>query len=94
MLVNTAKVKFPQSKIVLSGVLQHTDVARRSIGELNDGYEWITKTLKFTFVDTKSLLEDWDFASDGLRINRRGATRLGQLYSKVGSLAGRGKKMD
>jgi hypothetical protein len=35
-LVNTAEVKFPQSKIVLSGVLRRTDVAWRRIGFLND----------------------------------------------------------
>jgi hypothetical protein len=33
-LVKTAKGKFPQSKIVLSGVLRRTDVAWRRIGSL------------------------------------------------------------
>jgi hypothetical protein len=79
-LVNTEKGKFPQSKIVLSGVLRWTDVAWRLIGALNDRYEWIAKTLGVTFVDANSWLEDWDFARDGLHINRRGA-RLSQLYS-------------
>jgi len=35
-LVNTAKVKFPQPKIVLCGVLRRTDVTWRRIGALND----------------------------------------------------------
>jgi hypothetical protein len=35
-LVNKAKVKFPQSKTLLSGVLRRTDVAWRRIGALND----------------------------------------------------------
>ena len=35
-LVNKAKGKFPQSTIVLSGVLRRTDVAWRRIGALND----------------------------------------------------------
>ena len=38
-LVNKAKGKFPQSKIVLSGVLRRTDVAWQSIGALNDRYD-------------------------------------------------------
>jgi hypothetical protein len=60
-LVNTAKVKFPQSKIVPSGVTWQTDVAWRRIGALNDRYDWIAKTLGVTFVDPNSWLEDWDF---------------------------------
>jgi len=57
-LVNMAKVKFPQSKIVLSGVLWRTDVAWRRIGALNDKYDWIAKTLGVTSVDPNSWPED------------------------------------
>jgi hypothetical protein len=93
-LVNKAKVKFPQSKIVLSGVLRRTDVAWRRIGALNDRYDWIAKTLGVTFVDPNSWLEDWDFARDGLHINYRGTRRLSQLYSRAGGLGGRRKMRD
>jgi lysophospholipase L1-like esterase len=93
-LVNTAKVKFPQSKIVLSGVLRWTDVAWRRIRALNDRYDWIAKSLGVTLVDPNSWLEDWDFARDGLHINWRGAKRPSQLYSRVCGLGGRGKKTD
>lgn len=93
-LVNKAKVKFPKSKIVLSGVLRRADVSWRRIGALNDRYDWIARTLGVTFVDPNSWLEEWDFARDGLHINRRGATRLGQLYSRVSGLGGRRKKME
>jgi hypothetical protein len=92
--VDKAKVKFPQSRIELSGVLRWTDVSRRRIGAMNDRYDWIAKTLGGTFVDRKSWLEDWDFARDGLHINRRGARRLSQLYSRVGGLGSSGKKGD
>ena len=62
---------------------------------LKDRYDWIAKTLGVTFVDPISwLLEDWDFARDGLHINPRGARRLSQLYTRVGELGGRGKKRD
>ena len=43
---------------------------------------------------SKQLAEDWDFARDGLYINWRGARRLSQLYSRVGGIGGRRKKMD
>jgi hypothetical protein len=49
-IVNTAKGKFPQSKIILSGVLQRTDVVWRCIGALNDKYDWIVKTLSVIFL--------------------------------------------
>ena len=44
-LVNKAKFKFPQSKIVLSGVLRWTDGSWRRFGGLNDRYYWIAKIL-------------------------------------------------
>jgi hypothetical protein len=72
LLVNTAKVKFPQSKIV-SGVLRRTDVAWWHIRALNNRYDWIAKSLGVTFMDPNCWLEDWDFTRDGLHINRRGA---------------------
>ena len=50
-LVDKAKVKFPQSRIVLSGVLRRTDVSWRRIRALNDRYDWIAKTFGVTFVD-------------------------------------------
>jgi len=89
-LVNTAKVRFPQSKIVLSGVLRRTDVSWRRIGALNDRYGWIVKTLGVTFVDPNSCLKDWNFARDVLHINRRGGR---QLCCRLGGLGGRGKNM-
>jgi hypothetical protein len=93
-LVNTAKSKFPQSKIALNGVLRQTDVTWRRIGALNDRYDWIAKTLGVTFVNPNSWMEDWDFVMDRLHINKRGARRVSQLYSRFGGLGSRGKKMD
>ena len=93
-LVNKAKDKFPKSKIVLSGVLRRADVSWRRIGALNDKYDWISRALGVTFVDPNNWVEDWDFAMDGLHINRRVTRRLGQLYSRVSELGGRGKKKD
>jgi hypothetical protein len=78
-LVETAKTKFPTPKIVLSGVLRRRDVSWRRI--------------EATFVDPNRWVSDWDFARDGLHINRRGARELGQLYSRVCGISGGGKKM-
>lgn len=63
------------------------DVSWRRIGALNDRYDWVARTLGVTFVDPNSWIEDWDFGRDGLHINRSGARKLGQLYSRVTSAA-------
>jgi hypothetical protein len=47
-LVNMAKSEFPQTWLDLSGVLRCRDVSWCSIGALNDGYDWIAKTLGVT----------------------------------------------
>jgi lysophospholipase L1-like esterase len=90
-LVNTARTKFPTSKIVLSGVLRQIDVSWRRIGAINDRYDWVAKTLGVTFVDPNCWVDDWDFARDGLHLNRREARKRGQLYSRVCGISGGGK---
>jgi hypothetical protein len=44
-LVNKAKVKFPKSTIVLSGVRRRRDVSWRHIRALNDRYDCLARTL-------------------------------------------------
>jgi len=50
-LVNTAKVKFPGSRLVFSGVLRSKGVNRRRVGAANDKLEWVARALVATFVD-------------------------------------------
>jgi len=64
----------------------------RRIGAANDRLEWEVNTLGVTFVDPNSWV-DWDFSRDGLHINRRGARKLGQLYSSVCGISGERQKM-
>jgi hypothetical protein len=59
-LVNKARAKFPQARLVLSGVLRRRDVSWRRIGALNDRYDWIAKTLGVAFVDPNSWIEEWN----------------------------------
>jgi hypothetical protein len=60
-LVNKAKTKFSQSRLVLSGVLRPRDVSWRWIGALNGRYDWIAKTLGITSVDPNSWIGNWNF---------------------------------
>jgi hypothetical protein len=82
-LVNTAKTKFPGSRLVLSGVLRSRGVSWRRVGAVNDRMEWVAGTLGPTFVDPNSWIRDEDFGRDGLHLNRNGANQLGELYSRV-----------
>ena len=52
--VNTAKAKFPGSRLVLSGVLRSKGVNWRRVGAANDRLEWVARSLGVTFVDPNS----------------------------------------
>jgi hypothetical protein len=77
-LATTAKVKFPSCRLVLSGVLRRSDVSWR-LG-------WVAEALGITFVDPNSWIDDSEFARDGLHLNGRGKSRLGQLFARVSDL--------
>ena len=80
-LVNTARIKFPGSRLVLSGVLRSRGVSWRRVRATNDRLEWVAGTLEATFVDPNSWIRDDDFCRDGLHLNRNGANQLGVLQS-------------
>jgi hypothetical protein len=82
-LVNTAKAKFPGSRLVLSGVLRSRGVNWRHVRAANDRLEWVARNVGATFVDLNSWIRDVDFGRDGLHLNRNGARQLGDLYSRV-----------
>jgi hypothetical protein len=50
-LVNTAKAKFPSSRLVLSGVLRCNGVSWWLVGAMNDRLEWVARNLGAIFVD-------------------------------------------
>jgi hypothetical protein len=79
--------------VVLSGVLGRKDVSWRRIGAVNDRLEWVANTLRVTFVDPNSWVDDWDFSRDGLHLNQTGARNLGQLYSRICGISGGREKM-
>jgi len=81
--VNTAKTKFPGSRLVLSGVLRSRGVTWRRVGAANDRLEWVARSPGVTFVDPNSWIRDLDFGRDGLNLNKTGARELGDLYSRV-----------
>jgi hypothetical protein len=87
-LVKTAKVKFPGSSLVLSGVLRNKGVRWRRVGAANDRLEWVARNMGATFVDPNSWIRDGDFCRDGLHLNRNGARQLGDLYSRVCGIDG------
>jgi hypothetical protein len=86
-LVATAKSRFPNCRLVLSGVLRRRNTSWRHIGALNERLDWVANTLGVTFVDPNSCIEDGDFTRDGLHLNDgRGNRRLGKLYARISGL--------
>jgi hypothetical protein len=82
-LVSTAKKKLPNCRLVLSGMLRRRDVSWRRIRARNYRFDWVANALGLTFVKPNSWIKDGDFARDGLHLNGREKSRLGQLYSRV-----------
>jgi hypothetical protein len=56
-LMNTVKAKFPDSRLVLSGVLRSKGVSCLRVGAINDRLEWVAGNLEATFVHPEQL--DW-----------------------------------
>jgi hypothetical protein len=80
--VNTAKAKFPGSRLVLSDVLRSRSVNWRRFGAANDRLEWVATNLGAAFLDPNSWIRGVYFGRDGLNLNRNGARQLGDLYSR------------
>jgi hypothetical protein len=85
-LVTMAKVKHPNCRLVLSGVLRRSDVSWWCIGALNDRFDWIAGALGIIFIDPNTWTEDGDYARDGLHLNGRGKKRLRHLHARVSGL--------
>jgi hypothetical protein len=92
-LMNTVKAKFPDSKLVLSGVLRSKCVSWRQVGAMNDRLELVTGNLGATFIDPNSWIGNGDFSRDGLRLNKDGAKQLGDLYCRVCGTGGKGQRV-
>ena len=87
-LVNTAKAKFPGSRLVLSGVLRSKGAKWRRVGAANDRLEWVARNLGAKFEDPNGWIRDVDFGRNGLHLNRNGARQLGNIYSRVSGIDG------
>ena len=61
-LVNTVKIKFSTSRVVLSGVLWRRDVSWRRTEAVNSRREWVAQTLGVTSVDPNSWVDEWDLS--------------------------------
>lgn len=86
-LVTAARKKFPTAKLILSGLLRRRDSHWTRVGLLNDGVDWVARTLGAQVVDPNAWIADGDFGRDGLHLNRRGAAKLGRLFTNIGARA-------
>jgi hypothetical protein len=53
-LMSTVTAKFPDSRLVLSGVLRSKGVSWRRVDAMNERLEWVAGNLEATFVDPNS----------------------------------------
>ena len=92
LLSHDVRRLFPNSRLVLSGMLRCRGVNWRRVGAMNDRLEWVVRNLGATFVDPNGCIQDGDFSRDGLHMNRSGARQLGDLYSRVCKIDGESQK--
>jgi hypothetical protein len=67
-LMNTVTAKFPDSRLVLSGVLRSKGVSWRRVDAMNERLEWVARNLGATFVYPNSWIGNGDFSRDGLHL--------------------------
>jgi hypothetical protein len=91
--MNTMKAKFPDSRLVLSGVLRSKGMSWRQVSVINDRLEWVAGNLGATFVHLNSWIGNGDFSRDGVHLNRDGAKQLGDLYCRVCGTDGEGQRV-
>lgn len=78
-LMETAKVKWPNAKWVVGGIVYKKNVRESTIDKLNDAIKWLCEEKEAKFYDPNSRLSENDKARDGLHLNKKGGYILGDL---------------
>lgn len=71
-LVEQAKSVFPNSKIVISGILFRRGLRRKLVKYVNDGLNWLCQCLDVIFVDLSAALPTNLYKRDGIHLNQQG----------------------
>lgn len=78
-LVNHIQTESPETKIVISGILERDDCSSARIKRINGELDWLCERKGCLMVDGNCWINKWDRARDGVHLNRRGSFKLGNL---------------
>ena len=81
LLLSVLKTKFPNSRIVISGLLFRRDLDFSSLCCINDFISNLCHLFNFTFVDPCSWLSPVCLGRDGLHLNRKGSYTFSKFIS-------------
>ncbi|KAG8263599.1 hypothetical protein J6590_029077 [Homalodisca vitripennis] len=83
-LLSVAKGQFPESRIILSGVLKRGDISNSSIYLFNEQLDLMCNNFGVVFVDANDSIKRYHLARDGRHLNRTGNHLLGNfIFSHI-----------
>lgn len=95
-LIETTQVQWAKAKWIIGGIVYRENVYDSTIDKLNDAIQWLCEEKGACYYDPNSRLSKHESARDGLHLNQRGSSFLGQLIiEKIEeTLAGNTKRPD
>lgn len=79
-LVSQAKAAFPQSRIIVSGILHRRQLPKHIVKRMNFSLKWLCKCNGTTFVDFSSAISGRMYKNDGVHLNPYGTATLSKLF--------------
>jgi lysophospholipase L1-like esterase len=82
-LMDSIRKQVPETKIVISGILNRRNVSEHFISKINTELGWLCSVYDCQMVGGNCWIGKFDMARDGIHLNRTGAQKFGDLLSKV-----------
>lgn len=92
-LIRNAQQKMPKAKIVVSGLLAKSNLARKpAVIKINKDIEWVCKQTGTGFFDGNPYLKAASFKQDGVHLKKEAADLFGSSLKNLMTASSRGEK--
>lgn len=78
-LIEQTKTLFPNSNIVMSGVLYRRGLPKRHVDNFNSNLRWVCEVMNVAFVEVSSALRRDMYRHDGVHLNQMGVATFSKL---------------
>ena len=82
-LADVIHKKYPNSKVLFSGILYRKNILDRDVADINDFICTLCSERGYVFVDPNAWIEQDCFAPDKLHLNQKGVNKLGGLFQRI-----------